>query len=202
MNDINIFVIIKKEDILLEKDLVSKDIFKDKERFADIFNHALFNKKVVKPEQLVAVDSSEVYVDKKVKEGRARDIVMEMKNSDYSLAILAIENQAVIDNTMPIRVMNYDSLAYFEQVRGLKNNYLPVDQKLKPVITLIVYSGESTWKYPKSLHDILNIRENEVKEFVPNYPLYILDIQQLEHGKIEEFDTDIKLLFGIIKKLK
>ena len=88
-------------------------LFKNKNRFADLFNAVVFDgNQIVKAEKLAAVDSeSDIILEDKNgnKKGRQRyrDVIMRWQN-EIMLAILACEVQDKIHYAMPVRNMMYD----------------------------------------------------------------------------------------------
>ena len=73
------------------------DYFDDNVRFANLFNGSLFGgRNVVNPQELM--EGSEVYPDEDP----------------------AVEDQNLVDYTMPWRNMNYDALEYKKQIKMIK----------------------------------------------------------------------------------
>ena len=125
-----------------KSDVILKQWLRNKVRFADLFNAAVFDgKQVIKPEELEELNSESGIVianaeigetgseneitdnvtDKPGKiryrtEQRYRDLVMRWKG-EAELAVLALENQGKIHYAMPVRGMLYDALAYTDQMR-------------------------------------------------------------------------------------
>ncbi|MDE6640927.1 MAG: hypothetical protein K2K63_10405 [Acetatifactor sp.] len=91
----------------------------DRERFADLFNGVFFQgKPVIRADRLM--EASETYSDITEKSlDRTRDLKM-VTGDGETLRILALENQANIDYTLPYRCMQYDTLEYGRQLRELK----------------------------------------------------------------------------------
>lgn len=114
-------------------DAAMKNLLKDKEKFADLFNGCLFSgKQIIHPENLKEINSEEVFVqrDKEAKGlnqviKRYRDVFMEYVAGDIHF-LLGVESQSEIDYSMPIRVMLYDALSYDGQKRNLE---IRVNQK-------------------------------------------------------------------------
>ena len=149
----------------------------DNNRFADLFNGAVFSgEEIVQGDMLES--GSERYVSVGLQEdsihtvNHVRDLKKRMKNGNW-LAVTAVENQEAIDYTMPLRMMQYDCLEYEEQVRRLQskkrkelsdagledfgwNTRLTGEDKLYPVYSLCFYHGTEEWKGPKSLKDMMN----------------------------------------------
>lgn len=190
----------------------------DKERFADLFNGAVFQGEQIVEAERLEPDKKEAKELISSKDGklnnieRNRDIVMKWKDG-VNLAILACENQEKIHYAMPIRTMLYDGLSYAEQIRQLrkKNKMSDSDEflsgmrkedKLIPIFTLIFYYGDKAWDGSKDIYGLLEEPTNpKVKEaliqFVPNYHINVLDINQLQD--VSQYKTDLQVVFGMLK---
>ena len=196
---------------------------RDKERFADLFNGVVFGgAQVVLPEELEESDSesSVIVADKLAKEKgvqRHRDIVMRWKRGT-SLAVLACENQQKVHYAMPVRAMMYDSLAYHEQIRqlwkektgeekkGLSGeeylSHFGKEDRLFPVLTLVLYYGTGEWDASQDLHEMFQIAEDEkekraLEKYIPNYRINLIDMEREEHT--ERFKTDLQVIWGMVK---
>lgn len=79
-----------------------------------------------------------------------------------------------------------------EFLSGLKK-----EDKLMPVITLVISLSTEEWGGPLSLHEMLTVENKELLTFVPDYRLNLL-----APCKIEDFDkfrTELGVLFECIK---
>ena len=73
------------------------------------------------------------------------------------------------------------------------------DSKLNPLITFVLYAGESNWDGPICLHDILDFADvpDKLKNMVSNYRINVIDIRQFENTDV--FKTDVKQVFDFIR---
>lgn len=132
------------------------------------------------------------------------------------LVILACENQEKVHYAMPVRNMIYDGLAYIQQMKEIweghgKNKKLTEDEflsrflkddKVKPVVTLVFYYVEKEWDGSRSLYEMIDFggeeeEQKNLKKFLPNYPINLVDVGRLE--KLDGFQTDLQVVFGMIK---
>ena len=194
-----------------KKDTALSIWYRNKRRFADLFNGALFQgKQLIQEEDLELMDSKseEFLTDKKEHTEslqRYRDVIMR-RNKGADLVLLACENQENVHYAMPVRAMLYDSLSYVEQIRKSKSErrqqkrkftpdeYLSgmaKEEKLYPVIPLVVYYGNEEWDGSKELHEMLHISE-EYKTLIPNYKINLLDVNRMENTNC--FITDISIV--------
>lgn len=194
----------------------------DERRFADLFNGIWFQGKgVISPEALQ--DCSERYITE-AKEcnangGRAksrertRDIKKRLSDGK-TLRILAIENQNLVDYTMPFRCMEYDTLEYRQQLDNIRKSNKeegrfssPAEKlcgirktdRLTPVYTICLYHGEEKWDGPRTLKDMMDFGEEEEKFFpyFKDYPMHLYCINEMEDFSV--FHTDLKELFTALQ---
>ena len=101
-----------------KKNNVLNHYFRDKKRFADLFNGVFFEGEgIIRSEELEA--SSEIYEEATNKEKsiagvrgqRIRDIKMSLKTGEV-FRLLALENQDKVNYAMPFRCMQYDTMEY------------------------------------------------------------------------------------------
>lgn len=183
----------------LKPDIVLKNYWSDNERFADLFNAALFEgKQVISPEELedVDVEESSVLEHRDYAESiqAARDNIKVSKKSTVfgvELVMLGMESQEHIHYAMPMRVMGYDYGTYKKQYDSNARKYqtskgLEEDEYLSrmrktdrftPVITMVVYYGEKPWDGAVSLHGMLDIPE-EMKIFVNDYKILLVEARE------------------------
>ena len=197
-----------------KKDTALSIWYKNKARFADLFNGALFQgEQLVLAEDLELIDSKseEVATDKKGNieaVQRYRDVIMRW-NKGADLVLLACENQDKVHYAMPVRAMFYDALGYVEQIRQLKaekkekkltaDEYLSgmgKDDKLYPVIPLVVYYGTEKWDGSQDIHGMLRDL-GEYKAFIPNYKINLLDLSMLQDTS--QFKTDLQKIFKMLQ---
>lgn len=139
-----------------------------------------------------------------------------LKKSAYGVNFLlvGIENQDEIHYAMPLRVMGYDFRSYDREFRKIKNRHkrrrdlsgaeflsgFSKADRLKPIITLVVYYGENPWDGPLSLKDMLDWSgiPEKIKQKVQDYPVYFLDVRRF--SGIEKMKTDARLVFGFLQR--
>lgn len=194
-------------------DSVMQYYLSDKGRFADLFNGIFFQ-----GEQFIQScdlqDSSERYSEKAGQgTSRFRDIKMTLKNSRI-LRILAVENQANIDYTMPYRCMQYDVMEYGKQLRERKNtnragNLLTTSperlcgitktDRIAPVYTLCLYHGEEPWDGPLSLRDMMDFGNgsDRMEQYFADYPLRLYCVNGM--NSFDVFHTELRELFSAMR---
>ncbi len=166
-----------------KKDILLKAYFSDPGRYADLFNASIFQgKQVLKAEELENTGTVQSKSDSRITLERIHDISMKQTRDGSLFAVWIIANQEKIDYSMPVRVMLQEALEYDRQLQEIKRKNRNLEQlqkdfwqtsgeflskmkqkdRLRPVITLVLYWGEENWQGSKSLHDIINFGEDVV----------------------------------------
>lgn len=204
-------------------DVLCKKYMSDNEVFADAFNYLLFDgKKKIKPEDLKPLDTNSISIElKNTKVSNAvqknRDVfkVLSAKRTDdIGLLILGVENQIKVHYAMPVRAMLYDSLQYASQVdlktKENKKNKKASDSdeflsgftkqdKLIPVITLVVYFGSKSWDAPTNIRDMFaNVKES-IAKYLPNYQINLIS-PDLPNDELNKLSSELGVVMKFIKQ--
>lgn len=182
---------------------------------------------MIQPERLQELDTTELVQlivkgknNKNESVQKYRDIlkaavIMEDENADYLL--LGIENQTEIHYAMPVRNMIYDALQYGNQVaaiaaQNVKEKKAPTRaeflsgfykaDKLRPVITLVLHFGADPWDVATSLHEMMDFPLEEMRTFIQDYKIHLIDPAALEPDELEKFSTSLREVLGCIKYSK
>ena len=199
-----------------KKDITLKDYFSDRRRYADLLNGSVFcGQQMIKAEELQDTDTVQSKSDSHAVLERINDIAMKQIKGGSIFAVWVVANQENIDYSMPVRVMLQEALAYDKQIKEMKrvNQHSKVfagsgeflsgikkEDRLYPVITLVVYWGEEKWQGAKSLHDMICFGEDKtfaetLKTLVPEYPLHFLNLSEVHDYR--NFRSEIKMLFEL-----
>lgn len=199
-------------------DTKMKEFWRDNGHFADLFNAVVFGgKEILHPEMLLERDTDEnaeirskkKYLDTVVK---ARDVVKKAA-FDTEFVLLGIENQLKTDYSMPVRTMMYDSLGYWKECKLLTDQNMQDsknisaeelfsikrEDRLHPIVTLILYYGEDTWDGPRSLLDMLKPVGKEILRLIPDYPLNLVEIRESDH--LNFHNQDVNQVFSLVRKI-
>lgn len=182
--------------------------------FADAFNYYFFHgKQVVKPEELTVQDITEIVLPTQ----KFRDILKLwtiMTDEEAAYMLLGIENQANIHYAMPVRNMLYDALNYSSQIENIGKKHRKAKDtkgdeflsgfqkkdKIKPILTLVIYWGTKEWDAPRSLFEMFDIKEELseiIKSYVNNYKIHIIVPNEIE--EFEQFSTELGYCFRYIQ---
>ena len=128
-----------------------------------------------------------------------RDILKSavIKRDEHAAYILlGIENQQKVHYAMPVRNMIYDALQYGKQVKAVASAHrqksreheggeLPSsaeylsgfyrNDRIMPVITLVMHFGADAWDGPRSLCEMMNVGDPALAGFIQDYRILLID---------------------------
>lgn len=215
-------VLCKKEARMGKKEEPMIAYYDDPEHFADLINGWLYHgKKEITSAQIETSNVRYTAKSRKKKKQyrtRYRDIVKKIRNMKVFL-ILGTEIQSYIDYAMPVRVMDYNTVEYMEQISRIRSknksayrrgtgrfrlSAVGKEDRLIPVITLVLYIGEKPWDAANSLHELLDMTQvpPEWETYIQNYRIQVLDICHTADERLLEFPEDIACMFLLIKYAK
>lgn len=197
----------------------------DEKRFADLFNGVHFQgRPVIQASELQ--EGSEKYDgteaenpdtgERSDRRERIRDIKKKLQSGE-TLRILAVENQNLVDYTMPFRCMQMDTMEYQMQLEKLRRANEESDaydtpaerfcrmrktDRLAPVHTLCLYHGEEPWDGPRTLKDMMAFHgdEAELDTLFSDYPMHLFCIN--EESDFSMFHTELRELFTALRYRK
>ena len=202
-----------------QKDVSLKTFWRDNEHFADLFNATLFNgKQVLKPDKLTEMDTdvSATIHSKSYNESitRNRDVVKKMSDG-VEFNILGLEIQDKTHYAMPLRTMTYDALGYIKEYNDIKKHHklnkdsfssheeflsgINKSDRFHPIITLVLYYGESLWDGPTCLSDMMISMPDNIKAYFSDYKLNLVQI--LDSDKYTFYNEDVRDVFNIIRNI-
>ncbi len=173
---------------MAEKDISEKQLLEYNDVFADVVNVLLYEgKQVILPETLENAQAISQYkADDSVLHEEERDVAKYWKIGENSISVFGIENQTDIDADMSLRICGYDGASYRQQL--LKNK-----TERFPVISLVLYFGETRWKKHRSLKERIRI-PNLLDAYVNDYKINIFEIAWLSDEQIEMFQSDFRIV--------
>lgn len=193
-----------------KKDTVEKEYMSIPEYFADAFNYYLFEgQQFIKADDLSEKDPTELELifnnDNKEIIQKVRDVLKQcilMEDEKYTYLILGIENQSFIHYALPVKNMIYDALNYGQQVSEKirfhrKQKDIEGDEflsgfakrdRLKPVVTLVIYFGAEIWDGPRTLKEMFEDVNENILSYVTDYKVNLLIPKEIED--FSKFKTD------------
>ena len=152
-----------------------------------------------------------------------------MMDDDAIYVILGAELQDKVHYGMPVKDGLYDMLGYSKQIEEIRRSYrkqgeenageitaedgtlkikltseeflsgLRKGDKLIPIITAVIYLGDTPWDGPRSLHDMLDFKNDAIKSYVPDYKLNLISPADMEDEEFTKFSTDLGFAMEVIK---
>lgn len=65
---------------------------------------------------------------------------------------------------------------------------------MKPVITLVVHFGADEWNAPLSLHEMMEVKNKELLDFVQDYQIHLIDPAKLTDNDLMKFRQVLEIL--------
>ncbi len=194
-----------------QHDLASNSLTSYADVFADIINAFVYGGKPVLLEQNLKPFYLHNAVEKDGKlKGLYRDNCMEDVRSGIRYVIWGLENQYVPDQTTPFKVMGYTYTAYDRQIEefvtrnkethnSAYTRQLHPDQKLVPVITLVLYYGKED--IPEDICSMMQMPEDEsVRKYIQNYSLNLIRLRELSQEQVKAFRSDFSCIAKFLSK--
>ena len=210
-------------------DTVTKQYMRENTVFADAFNFLLYDgENVIQPDKLKELDTTELAVpfavdntDNRQAEAvqKYRDILKMttvMTDDTVAYVLLGVESQTDVHYAMPVRNIIYDALQYGKQVTEIsarnrkkgnqtKREFLSgfhKDDKLIPVITLVIHFGTDKWDAPMSLHEMMAVTDKNLLKHIPDYRIKLIDPSQISSDEMDKFQTSLREVLCYIKYSK
>lgn len=74
--------------------------------------------------------------------------------------------------------------------------------KLIPIITVTVSLSEKSWDGPRSLYEMLDIRDEVIKAFIPDYKMNLISPVEMDDEEFAKFHTGLGFALDLIKHQK
>ena len=203
--------------------VVTKEYMRNNAVFADACNYFIYGgKQVIRPEKLHEMDPGEILSlfdqeNQKIVE-KARDLLkMATMMSDDKAAylILGIENESKIRYAEPVKNGLYDFLRYAAQVRQTEKRHRSEkswkghnsgeflsgfykEDKLIPVITLVILYGSEKWDGPRTLQEMM-IQDPAIQKYVADYQINLIEPAAMDEEDLAKFQSDLGSVLGFIK---
>ncbi len=163
-----------------------------------------------------------------VPEQRYRDVaklLMAMTDGYAAYCILAAENEGKIHYAAPVKNCLYDAIQLAHQVtaaaashrkskladKNLSNKKLSGDEflsgfwkedRLLPVVTVVIYFGAEEWDGPLSLHEMYSDCSEEIRRYAMDYRVNLITPSGLSDSEIDEFQSNMREIMRYIKYSK
>ncbi len=210
------------------KDTVTKDYIKQNTIFADAFNYYIYGgQQRIMPKQLRELDAAETIVpygadDAGEPEQVYRDVMksmVAMKDERAAYLLLGIESQGEVNYAMPVKNLVYDAINYARQVQKAASSHREAkdskghskgeflsgfykEDRLIPVITLVILFSPDEWDGPTSLHEMLNIEDEHILSLLPDYQIHLITPYGLSKDELKKFHSSLREVLTFIKYSK
>ena len=150
-----------------------------------------------------------------------------MEDGHMVYVLLGAELQAHVHYAMPVKDMLYDAINYATQVsiagrkyKRKKESEILIDEdgvriklskdeflsgfrkddKLKPIVTAVVYLGIGEWDAPMSLHDMFDLPDERANAFIPDYKINLVYPKDMEEADFDRMgENDLGFLMKVLK---
>lgn len=190
-----------------KKDTYMRPFMANKKRFAELINvHIYQGMDFVKPEMLRKLRGGYPALSSATGE-KMRDILMEQENPRMRYGM---ELETGSDYGMPERIMLYDAGEYEEQIRERNQNArlkgafgsftekksrMKKEERLIPVISIVLYLGEGKWEAPCRMAEMLEV-SSEVEKYAGKFIQdYRIQVVEADFVNPEDYRTDLKEFF-------
>ncbi len=185
--------------------------------FDDFFRRILQNRKIVEELLKVLVNKSwvkeldfstlrtdkDTYVSKKHKKS-ADDMIWKInyRNTSTTLSnqtavihiVIMLEVQSSNDNKMPFRFLDYIGSYYENQFKSIKK-----DEKIPPIIPILLYVGETSWNAKIKFHDLVDIPDKKLKRYIPDFEYIPIIMDKISKKKLSEAESVLARLLSLNK---
>ncbi len=118
---------------------------------------------------------NQTYISDDLRE-RADDVVWRVRFRDEWLYVyLLLEFQSTVDRFMAVRLLTYVGLLYQDLI---KSGQISRRDLLPPVMPIVLYNGERTWRAATALSDLLPDLPPDLQRFQPTLQYLLIDEQR------------------------
>ena len=163
-----------------------------------------------------------------------RKVIRKNPKDQTCYMVFGAENQSQLHYAMPVKAMTYDVLEYICQIENRKKTFEAIseakkageepleappdsaeflsswksDDKLVPVVTIVINFGEKRWDAPVTLHEMFDKtkrkfqRNKIIREMIPDYKFILIDPHQMSEDDFERMNTNLKTVLRAIAYVK
>ena len=115
---------------------------------------------------------------------------------------------------MPVRNMLYDAMQLEKQVRDLASQHrkegkngtseeylsgMRKEDRLSPVITLVINFGGKKWDAPLSLREMYGEQPEKVLPFIQDYRVFMIDPMEMSDNDLQKLNSSLREVLAYIK---
>jgi hypothetical protein len=76
------------------------------------------------------------------------------------------------------------------------------EDRIRPVITLVIHFGAKEWDGPLSLREMMDLEDEQLLEFIQDYRIFLIDPYKLHAEDLKKFSSTLGKVLGYIKYSK
>jgi len=127
--------------------------------------------------------------------GREDDVIWRIKCRDSWLYVyLLLEFQSTVDRFMAVRLMTYIGLLYQDL---LKSQKFSKNQKLPPVVPVVLYNGKKRWTAATQLGDLIADLPQNISLYKPGLRYLLLDEGQIAQDELNPLKNLVAAVFRL-----
>ena len=187
---------------------------------------------IVHPADLMELGSEELMLKGEDKQQRYRDVMKKAvirQDKDAIYMLVSLENQSEVHYAMPVRNMLNDAMRYMRQVEQIRRERfqqgrkkdgpqehitmggqthaeflsgMTEQDKLLPIITIVILFQDQTWDGPKSIHEMLNTTDPAVLKYVQDYKIHVIAPADMTEDELRKFQSSMREVMNFIKYSK
>ena len=201
------------------RDYYSKRLLDNPKVVSDIFHYLISNSdSSVSLKEIQHLDGEQITIVGKKLDRRIRDrlwlVTFTFAERTYQHN-LGIEQQSESCYGMPVRVMHYDALSYTHQLKALIAQHrqkaahldhatflsgIAIDDKLIPVVTVVLYFGKSSWRGAIKLSDMLVVAPcRSIQALIHAPDMQLIDPHRLSIQQLIRFQSELREILAFIK---
>ena len=183
----------KKRLTTTRKDEIFKKFWNQNDRFASLLNTVLFEgKDMIRPEELSDSNDGE-----NAETPGEMNTVVKKIGHEAEFVLTGIEDPRDI----PLQLLYQDSVGYLKEcqeiLKGRGENKDDMDEvldalheedRLKPIINLVLYYGKEPWNGAMSLKELFPHVPEKIREVFPDYRINLIQARDAEHYHFDNKD--------------
>ena len=120
--------------------------------------------------------------------------------TDELLIYILLEHQSTVDPLMGFRVLFYMTQLWDAQRRDWEADEVPRDERrLRPILPMVLYTGERRWSAPLTLTDIMDIPDI-LSRFVPQFDTLFLSVKETDEADLTKTGHPLGWLLTVLQK--
>ena len=126
---------------------------------------------------------------------RESDVAWKIKyNENEIFIVIHIEVQVKNDNTMLLRFLEYIGYFYENQYKSLTK-----DEKIIPVIPILLHIGKDNWNAKTKFHDLVNFHDKRLEKYIINFEYFSVVLKDISKKELLEAESLFTRLLALNK---